>query len=1428
MIKESYSQHLFADSSFPTARSPLSPFDLFQTEAQPSAYRASASLAAPQSLVFIDGAVSNYAALAAAAQPGVTVVILDTERDGIAQITDVLRQYRDVAAVHVVSHGSSGAIQLGSATLSNTTLGQYQAALNQWSASLSAEADVLLYGCDVASGAAGQALLQSLGAATGADVAASTDLTGSALLGGNWTLEAATGAIESGLAFTPWALQSYEGVLVTINYANFASTAGLQLNGNAAQSGNALRITPAQAGQVGSAYSTTVIPINGSTSFQTNFRFQLSGGQGSGGADGFAFVLQNSGAGVNALGAGGGGLGYSDVDQSIAIEFDTFRNGSDTGDNQVSLLSNGNAVNALTAANAPVDLNGGTPINAWIDYDGSSDRLDVFLSTSSTKPTTALLTATVDLATLSGGQVYAGFSGGTGGLWNNQDIQNWSFTSTGGGGPQPGTGTGLRGEYYNNIDFTAPVLTRTDATVNFDWGTGSPDPGIGVDTFSAVWTGQVQPLYNETYTFFTTSDDGTRLFVNNQLVVNNNFDQPPTERSGTITLQAGQKYDIRLEYYENGGGAVSRLAWSSPSQIKQIIPQSQLYSTAPPPPGTGTGTGLRGEYYDNRDFTDLKLVRTDATVNFNWGGGSPDPSIGSDTFSARWRGQVQPRFSETYTFFTRADDGVRMRVNGQLLVDRFVDQPPTEYSGTIALQAGQKYDIEIEYYEQGGGALQQLSWSSPSQAKQIIPATQLYSEFNSGTIVLAQNGITVNEGAGTANVTINRTGGSQGSALVVYTTVNDTALAGSDYTATAGSVEFRDGETSKVITVPIINDTTPEPEEKFGFSLNRVDGAALGTSRTAQITIVDNDAAVGSIAFGNANYTVNENGTQATITVQRSGNISGAASVSYATSNGTATAGSDYTARTGTLNFAANQASASFTIPITNDTVGERNETVNLTLSNPTGGNLGTQATAVLTIVDDDPGSFVKETFVSGLVQPTAFAWSPDNRLMFVAEKSGLIRVVEDGVLQATPFADLRDRVNDVRDRGMLGIAVHPDFPTTPYIYVSYTYDPPEAATGTGLAARDQKGNRPSQVARLTANASTGYKTVVDTNPAPGAEAISGLEVIVGKNSTWANTSRPDANSTDNFSIPESGRNANGYIQDYLVTDSESHSIGGISFGTDGKLYISNGDGASYGDVDERAFRTLELDSLSGKLLRVDPITGQGLTDNPFYNGNVNSNRSKVLNYGLRNPFRHAINPATGVPYIGDVGWTQWEEINRGRGVNFGWAGYEGRDGGVNAQTGGYKDRQRFINYYATNPTITAPLYAYNHNGQASAVVAGDFYDGTTFPQIYDGRLFVADVSRGTVDSLIFNTNGTVAGVQRFATLNPVQEAVVQLTVGADGNLYYADLVQGEIRRWRPTGGANATATPAINSTVTNADAAARRTSSDNDPLQFLKADDPT
>ncbi|WP_242056395.1 S-layer family protein [Nostoc sp. FACHB-152] len=213
-----------------------------------------------------------------------------------------------------------------------------------------------------------------------------------------------------------------------------------------------------------------------------------------------------------------------------------------------------------------------------------------------------------------------------------------------------------------------------------------------------------------------------------------------------------------------------------------------------------------------------------------------------------------------------------------------------------------------------------------------------------------------------ATITITREQGTIGAANVTLALTNGTATASGDYDNSSMTVNFADGETSKTITITIVNDNIYESNETVNLTLiNPTNGAALGTQKTATLTIVDNDALPGAIAFSAANYSVNEDGTPVTVvTLTRTGGSDGAVSVIVTPTNGTATASSDFISNPITVNFANGETSKTVAISVINDTVYEGNETVNLTLSNPTGGaSIGTQNTAILTIVDNDalPGT---------------------------------------------------------------------------------------------------------------------------------------------------------------------------------------------------------------------------------------------------------------------------------------------------------------------------------------------------------------------------------------------------------------------------------------------------------------------------------------
>jgi hypothetical protein len=151
------------------------------------------------------------------------------------------------------------------------------------------------------------------------------------------------------------------------------------------------------------------------------------------------------------------------------------------------------------------------------------------------------------------------------------------LSSCGPGGLTFTPGTGLKAEYYDELEFAGARVVQIDPQIDFDWASNSPTPGIAAETFSVQWSGEILTPYGEEYTFYTTTDDGVRLYVNNQTLVSQWNEQSSATFSGKITLEAGKRYPIRLEYYENGGVASAKLEWSSPTIARQVIPAKYLY-----------------------------------------------------------------------------------------------------------------------------------------------------------------------------------------------------------------------------------------------------------------------------------------------------------------------------------------------------------------------------------------------------------------------------------------------------------------------------------------------------------------------------------------------------------------------------------------------------------------------------------------------------------------------------------------------------------------------------------------------------------------------------------------------------------------------------------------------------------------------------------
>ncbi len=247
------------------------------------------------------------------------------------------------------------------------------------------------------------------------------------------------------------------------------------------------------------------------------------------------------------------------------------------------------------------------------------------------------------------------------------------------------TWTGLRGEYFDELNFTVPKLVRTDPRICFEWGLGAPHPKMGSNTFSIRWTGQVIPRYSERYTFYTQSDDGVRLFVNNQLVVDQWNDHAPREDSGTLDLQAGRPVDLRLEYYENQGGAGVCLRWASASQAQENIPAERL---RPGPAGVAAIAGLpntgvndmgtpRADTATELHYTvDREVERPESPYVVSASGGFPVPPWLDDDLRSAWitihPGATGPG-ARLYRYELAADlaayDPATMEIHGEVATD---------------------------------------------------------------------------------------------------------------------------------------------------------------------------------------------------------------------------------------------------------------------------------------------------------------------------------------------------------------------------------------------------------------------------------------------------------------------------------------------------------------------------------------------------------------------------------------------------------------------------------------------------------------------------------------------------------------------------------------------------------------------------------------
>ncbi|MEG3905099.1 esterase-like activity of phytase family protein, partial [Microcoleus sp. SVA1B4] len=893
------------------------------------------------SIAFIDSALPDSQTLHNGIAAGTEVITLDAARDGVEQITEALASRSNIKSIHIISHGRPASLLLGAIDLNLTNLKTYASQLQRWWRSLADSGEILLYGCDVAAGEKGANFVQQLSQLTKAKIAASRSPIGSSAMGGDWELDYTTGAVSSGLAIDPATRAAYQ----------FAF--GLNLLGQAE--------IPASTNFEG----TQVGGLSGLTYAGNNTYYAISDGRNTGGSPDpsrfYTVTIPNVSSGSLATGG-------------VAV----------TG---VKLIGNPPPFAPDTSDTEGIGFIGG---NVFVSSEGNfSTNTQPFINRFD------IATGLQNLALTIPSPKYDVSVNPASGIRNNQGFetltitpsQSFLFTATENALKQDGPATGTTATIGTRSRILRYNLATNTANGEFLYNT---DPGNGISEMLAV-------------------DDNT-------LLVLERFFNPAT-LSGDLKLYQISLTGA-TDIQSNTGLIASGVAGITPVSKTPIASTAYFLSAASPPlvdnfegmtfGPSQTATGKRtlilvsdnnfGSPFPlptrfaafaannapvlNNSLTPiLTPIKVDVPPASNTGtlvsaliaGAVTDPDTAdtqgiavtaTDNTNGSW--EYSTDSGATWTAFGTPSTAAARLVAGTARI-RFV--PNADYNGTanITYQAwdgtttnsgsnniltnGGTADISTASSMGGLAAFSTASETATITVDTIVPAAANLVATNitvaggtaqTFTVDYSDNVAVNSSSLDNSDIRVTGPGGfSQLATLVSFTPIGNGTPRTATYqiAAPGGSWDLGDNGNYAIAI---------ESGQVSDINNNFVAASNLGSFNV-------NIPNPGTFNFSAANYEIGESGGVATITVTRTSNTNVAADISYSTSDGTANAGSDYTATSGTLNFAIGATSKTFTIPINDDTLVEESEIVALSLNNPTNGaSVGAQSTANLTILDND------------------------------------------------------------------------------------------------------------------------------------------------------------------------------------------------------------------------------------------------------------------------------------------------------------------------------------------------------------------------------------------------------------------------------------------------------------------------------------------